>query len=87
MGDYIQHARPQFATTQLLESHLRDIEASPGTVDGCDMDRLVVCSVSYFPARAAVGGVPHNVESAADKREGGKIAERRVSRYETVFPI
>jgi len=51
------------------------------------MDRPVVRFVSYFPAPAAVGGVPHDVISAADEREGGECVERRESRGEPIIPV
>ena len=77
MGCYFQYAHLHIAIVQIPESCRRNIETLPGVViiNGGDINRFVVRFVSYSPALAAVRGVPGNVESAANMREGGKIAK------------
>ena len=84
---YLQNAIPNFATIQILESRLCDVETMSGGIDSGNSNGRVVRRVSYFPARAAVRGVPNDVECAADVREGGNVAEHRESRGETVRPV
>jgi len=87
VGFYLDNAVPNLAIVQILESILCDIEAKSGGVDSGNSNRYVVRRVSNFPTRAAVRGVPNDVERAPDIREGGNIAELRESRGEAVMPI
>jgi len=75
------------AIIQRLECHLRDVEPMPGSVNGGNINPCIVRWVSYFPARAAVGGVPNDVACAPDIREVGRIAKRWVCRGKTVLPV
>ena len=58
-----------------------------GSVDRGHKDRLSVLRVRDAPAPAAVGRVPRDVESAADVRVVGNLAERRVFGGEAVVPV
>ena len=58
-----------------------------GRVDRGHKDRLAVRRVSDFPAPAAVGRIPSDIESAADVRVAGNLAERRVFGGEAVVPV
>ena len=87
MGCNVRQRICQGATAQRFESRSCDIETSSGSVNANKMDRVAVRFVQNPPAPSAVSGVPHDVVSAADEREGGKLAERRVFPNEPVLPV
>ena len=74
-------------TVQNVERRRTQVEAMAGRVDSCHEDRRAVRRVSDAPAPAAVGGVPRNVESAADVWVVGNVGERRVFGGEAVCAV
>src|SRR6266851_6276478 len=78
-GVHIKHALPYVTTVQLHERLLCDVETSPGSVNGRDVNRHPRRRVCDVPARAAIGRIPDDIESAANERERGNVAERRES--------
>ena len=64
-----------------------DVETTRGGVDGGNLNRHARRRVGDVPAPAAIRRVPRNVESAADEREVGDVAERRESRRKAVRPV
>ena len=63
------------------------VETNSGSVNSSIWDRHARGRVSDVPAPATIGRVPDDIESAADEREGGKVAERWELRGKTVCPI
>jgi len=84
-GDYVD--RGHLTIVQMAHRRRSQVETMAGRVDRNHMDRHAVLRVSDFPARAAVGRVPRDVESAANVGVVGDLAERRVFGGEAVGPV
>ena len=85
-GSHLQRTLSYLPTVYLYKSVLCDVETGRAVDGGIDY-RFTRRRAGQFPASAAIRGVPYNAGRAADKREGGKIAERRVICHETVHPV
>jgi len=87
VGNHVNHALTNLTTVQLLKRLLCNVESTTGGVDGSNLNRHPRRRVRDVPAPAAIRRVPNDVESAADEREGGNVAELWEFRGKTVCLI
>ena len=85
-GQHLQRTLPYLPTVYLYKSVLCEVETRRAVDGGIDYP-CTSRRAGQLPASATVRRVPHNTGRAADERVGGKIAERRVVRHETVRSV